>query len=99
MPEATAASVMCQTVFDGDTTTLRRLLKAEIPVDAGDYDKRCAVHIACSEGNLVALKVLVEHGADLLVRDRWENTAIDEAKRAKAEHVVEYLKSVISTSG
>ena len=65
-------------VLDGDTVALRRLLKANINVDAADYDKRCAVHIACAEGNLVALKVLVEAGADLTVLDRWNNTGMDE---------------------
>ena len=94
MAEHEAASVMCQTVFDGDTVALKRLLKARINVDAADYDKRCAVHIACAEGNLVALKVLVEDGADLWVRDRWNNTGMDEAKAVKAEHVVDYLNSL-----
>ena len=90
---------MCQTVFDGDTTALRRLLKAKVNVNAADYDKRSAVHIACSEGNLVALKVLVEGGADLTLRDRWNNTAMDEAKASKAEHIVEYLNSLSNASG
>jgi CRP-like cAMP-binding protein len=35
-----AAGRMCQAVFDGDMVTLRRLLKAKINPDAGDYDKR-----------------------------------------------------------
>ena len=98
MEEATAASVLCQTVFNGDTLLLKRLLKAKIQVNAGDYDRRTAVHIAAAEGNLVALKVLVEGGADLSVKDRWYNTAMDEAKSNNSEQIVQYLKSVQSTN-
>ena len=52
MDESKAASTLCQAVFDGDTLTLRRLLQAGIQVNAGDYDKRTAVHIAAAEGNV-----------------------------------------------
>ena len=94
MGESTAASVLCQTVFDGDTVLLKRLVRAGIDINAGDYDKRSAVHISAAEGNLVALKVLVDGGANLQVKDRWNNTAMDEARNNKAEQIVEYLKSV-----
>jgi CRP-like cAMP-binding protein len=95
LDEFQAASVLCKSVFDGDTMKLRRLLKAKIQVNAGDYDKRAAVHIAAAEGNLVALKVLVEFGADLSMQDRWGSTALDEAKRVRAQHVMDFLESQI----
>jgi ankyrin repeat protein len=40
MEESLEASVLCQAVFDGDNTLLRRLLRAGINADAADYDKR-----------------------------------------------------------
>jgi Ankyrin repeats (many copies) len=46
LPESLAASILCQAVFDGDIVLLQRLLKAGIPVNASDYDKRSASHIA-----------------------------------------------------
>lgn len=92
--EGQAASRLCQTVFDGDMLTLRRLLRAKIQVNAGDYDKRTAAHIAAAEGNLPAIKVLVEFGADLTLEDRWGNTIHDEAKRANAGKLAEYLQSL-----
>ena len=99
LPEATAASILCQMVFDGDTKALKRLVKANIQVDAGDYDKRTATHIAAAEGNLVALKVLVEDGgASVSVRDRWNNTPMDEAKKNKAENVVQFLSALQQSS-
>jgi len=91
MEESLAASVLCQAVFDGDTTLLKRLLRAGIKVDAADYDKRTAAHIAAAEGNVAAIKVLADHGADLTLKDRWMNTVQDEARRSNARALLEYL--------
>jgi len=98
MKEPVAASLICQTVFDGDTLLLSRLLRANIQVNAADYDGRTAAHIAASEVNLVALKTLVKHGADLSLRDRWENTPMDDAIKVKASRIIEYLESVEQTT-
>jgi ankyrin repeat protein len=92
MSESLAASTLCQLVFDGDALTLRRLLRAHIPVDAADYDRRTAAHIAAAEGNLVAFKLLVEFGCDLTVKDRWNNSIEDEAKKAESgSKLLEFL--------
>jgi len=94
MSEGKSASTLCQAVFDGDVLTLRRLLRAKINPDAGDYDKRTAAHIAAAEGNTAAMKVLVEFGANLEVRDRWNNSLMDEANSVKAGNLIAYLKSL-----
>jgi ankyrin repeat protein len=51
LPESLAASILCQAVFDGDIVLLQRLLRAGIPVNASDYDKRSASHIAVSSSS------------------------------------------------
>jgi ankyrin repeat protein len=94
MPEETAATTLCQCVFNGDLLFLKRLCKAGIDINAGDYDRRRAVHIAASEGNLAAVRVLAECGADLTVLDRWDNSIEDEAKRANAVRLLVYLESL-----
>ena len=92
MNESLAASTLCQLVFDGDALTLRRLLRANINVNAADYDRRTPAHIAAAEGNLVAFKLLVEFGCDLTVKDRWNNSIEDEAKKAAdGAKFLEYL--------
>jgi CRP-like cAMP-binding protein len=93
LAEDAAATKLCQCVFDGDIMMLSRLCKAGINVDAGDYDRRRALHIAASEGNMAAVRVLVEFGADLSVKDRWNQTVETEAKNAKATKILEYLES------
>jgi len=97
MSEETAATTLCQCVFNGDLLMLKRLCKAGININAGDYDRRRAVHIAASEGNLAAVRVLSECGADLTVRDRWNNSIEDEATRANAVRLLEFLESVTKT--
>ncbi|KAL7543823.1 hypothetical protein ACHAWF_007462 [Thalassiosira exigua] len=94
MTDHLAASILCQAVFDGDILLIKRLLKAQIQVNAGDYDKRTASHIAASEGNVAAVRILVEAGADLSLEDRWGNTIRSEAERAKSGKVLEYLNSL-----
>jgi ankyrin repeat protein len=91
MENTLAASTLCQTVYDNDLLTLRRLLRAGMPVNASDYDNRTAAHIAAAEGNLEALKALVEFGANLSLKDRWNTTLDDEAQRSNIKELLEYL--------
>ena len=94
MDEGLAASTLCQAVYNGDIPLLKRLLHAQIQVDAADYDERTASMIAAVEGNVAALKVLVEAGADLTLKDRWGNTIRSEAENAKSSQVLKYLDSL-----
>ena len=59
-------------------------MKVKIQVNACDYDKRTAAHIAVSEGNAVVFKVLVGawSWADFMLKDRWGNTIRSEAEKA-----------------
>ena len=89
-----AASVLCQAVFDGDTPFLERLLRANIQINASDYDKRTSAHIAAAEGNVAALRLLVELGADLTLEDRWKNTVRDEAEKANSGKLTEFMTTI-----
>lgn len=97
MKESLAASVLCQAVFDGDILFLKRLLRANIQINASDYDKRTSAHIAAAEGNVAALRVLFEHGADITLGDRWKNTVRDEAEKANSGKLTEYLTTIEAT--
>eukprot|EP00804_Cyclotella_cryptica_P028611 CCRYP_020608-RA/>CCRYP_020608-RA protein AED:0.26 eAED:0.17 QI:0/-1/0/1/-1/1/1/0/154 len=90
MPDSQAASVLCQAVFDGDILLIKRLLKAGININAVDYDKRTASHIAAAEGNVAAIRI-AERGADLSAADRWRNTVRDEAAMCNSHRLIEFL--------
>jgi ankyrin repeat protein len=98
MSESLAASVLCQAVFDGDIVLLKRLLHAGIQVNAADYDKRTAAHIAAAEGNVAAIRILSANGADLSLKDRWKNTAGNEAKRSKGSISKEFQRTLSSSA-
>ena len=66
-----------------------------VPVHAGDYDSRTALHLAAAEGSLDAVKYLVFHGHPLYVRDRWGATPLDEAKREKRDSVNVFLTELM----
>ena len=94
LSEILSASTLCRIVYDGDNALLQRFIKAKIQVNAADYDKRTAAHIAASQGNLAALKLLVEAGADSSLKDQWGNGVRSEAEMSKSGKVLEYLDSL-----
>ena len=65
----------------------------------GDYDARTALHLACSEGRLQVVKYFIESGffREILVKDRWNNTPLDDAIRIKNQAIVNYLNSKLKT--
>jgi ankyrin repeat protein len=69
-----AASDACKLIYPSPTPRLpsrSRLITAGADANATDYDQRTALHIAAADGNLSAVKVLVEQGkARTYVKDR-----------------------------
>lgn len=61
-----------------------------------NYDSRTALHIACNYGHFEIVKYLVSHGASVLVKDRFGNNPLDEAKNAGFDKIVEYLGNFIN---
>ena len=78
--------------FENNVEGVRTLVAKGVPVHAGDYDSRTALHLAAAEGCLEVVEYLVTHGHPLFVRDRWGATPLDEAKREKRKSVINYLK-------
>ena len=76
---------------ENNVDNIRHLVAKGVPVNAGDYDLRTALHLASAEGSLEAVEYLVTHGHPLNVRDRWGATPLDEAKREKRKSVVDFL--------
>ena len=54
----------------------------------GDYDARCALHLAASEGILAVVEMLIDElCASVNPRDRWGNTPLDDAIRSGHDKV------------
>ena len=67
------------------------LVFAKGDVNASDYDKRCAVHLAASEGNLQIVETLLSAGANVNARDRWGGTPLRDAVREGHVKVAKFL--------
>ncbi|TSK28085.1 Protein NEDD1 [Bagarius yarrelli] len=66
--------------YRGDLHSLRRYFLSGADLNAVDYDGRSALHVAASEGRLEVLKFLMESTeANCTLKDRWGNTALQEA--------------------
>ena len=77
----------------GSVLGVRRLVASGVPVDATDYDGRTALHLAASCGQIDVASYLITHGHSLWVRDRWNSTPLDEAKRHKHERMIHFLNN------
>lgn len=76
-----AGQELCQAAFSGQNTYLNNLISlCGLSPDCSDYDKRTALMLACTEGNMDAAVTLVQVHADPNITDRWGHTALHEAR-------------------
>lgn len=70
---------------------------AIINITRGDYDKRTALHLACTEGHYQVAEYLLRKGffEDVQVIDRWNNTPLDDAQSNGFTHIVALLQEYI----
>ncbi|MDC0254971.1 glutaminase, partial [Bacteriovoracales bacterium] len=73
----------------GSLKQIGRLRALNVDLNQGDYDGRTALHVAIAEGHLNIVRYLLSHGADFSKKDRWGNTAYDEALRLKKKNILE----------
>jgi len=77
----------------GDQGATHRLLVRGFDQDAGDYDRRTALHLAAAEGREQVVKYLIENGAAVNPKDRWNGTPLDDAVRHDHQSVRDLLES------
>lgn len=54
----------------------------------GDYDGRTGLHVAAAEGQLAAVTLLLEQGADPTLKDRFGFTPVDDARRTRRNDLI-----------
>jgi len=79
--ETRATSELCASTRKGDLENVVMLLEAGCPVNAEDYDKRTALHLACSDGNLKMVNELFNYNPKIDCQDRWGGTPLGDAVR------------------
>ena len=63
-----------------------------VDINAGDYDKRTALHVAASQGHTHVVEFLCLKGANVNIEDKMGTRPIDDAMRFKHDACVEILK-------
>lgn len=96
MDEVEIAYMLCEAVYENDIVYIRRLIRANINVNASDYDKRTALHVAACQGSTSIFKILVKHGADVTACDRWNHSILDEAARHNASQILKIISDLKS---
>ena len=79
--EVDASAELCELAKEGALEKMRVMLTCGVPINAADYDKRTALHLAASVGNLPIVKALLESGANANAKDRWGGTPTRDAVR------------------
>ena len=77
---------------NGDLSSLQRLEARGVDLNAGDYDRRTALHLAASEGQFNAVRYLLERGVTPAPEDRWGGTSLDDAIREHHHEVAALLR-------
>jgi len=75
------------------------LLESGVNVNACDYDRRTALHVACSDGSANVVQVLIEEGADINAKDRFHHTPLDDAVSNGHGEIAERLRYLQASHG
>ncbi|CAE7573135.1 SKOR, partial [Symbiodinium sp. CCMP2456] len=78
-----AAGWLCDAASAGNILKLQQLIENSVDVNISDYDARTALHLAATEGQLLAVSFLISSArAFTSPQDRWRSTPLQDAVRA-----------------
>jgi len=76
---------------------LKLLLQAGAPINLKGINDWTPAHMAAAKDDIDALRILVQHGADLSIRTEIDDyaTPLEEARNLRKMNAVRYLESVV----
>ncbi|XP_068687483.1 ankyrin repeat domain-containing protein 54-like isoform X2 [Montipora foliosa] len=81
--------VVCEK--NGDEELMQMLLKRGARTNLGDAFCFTPLHLAAERGNLQAVKTLVKHGAEIMMKNKSDETPLAMARKKKHNSVVTFL--------
>lgn len=71
-----AGGCLCAAIAKGDSDFIKRILSFGIDPNSKDYDHRTPLHVAASEGLYFMAELLLEAGASVFSKDRYNQIEI-----------------------
>jgi len=87
--ESRSSAELCDLAKAGNLERIKQLALCGVDLNSADYDQRCSLHIAASEGHKhIVEDFLARPEVVFTVTDRWGGTPVDDARRHGHAHVV-----------
>ncbi len=83
---------LCWAASEGDLFEIQTLLAKGVDINATNYDKRTALHLAAAEGHTKIVRYLLHKKANVNLRDRWGHTPLAEALREGHTEIARILR-------
>ena len=90
---------LCQFAADGDSAAVERLLTRGVDPNSLDYDERTPLHLACLNGHINVVSVLLQFNAKTKLTDESGLTPLDLAMKEKRDDISELLNAAGSCRG
>ena len=75
-----SAALVIEAASEGEADKLARILRDnQGDPNASDYDSRTALHLACANGHLKVVELLLACKASINAKDRWDGTPLEDA--------------------
>ncbi|XP_042068395.1 integrin-linked protein kinase 1-like isoform X1 [Salvia splendens] len=78
---------------EGDLEGIQELLDSGTAVNFRDIDNRSALHVAACQGRTNVVDLLLRHGAEVDVEDRWGSTPLADAIYYKNNDIIKLLEA------
>ncbi len=79
----------------GDLDEMLLLESEGVNPNIADYDGRTPLHLAACEGQVEVVKHLIEKKVNLLPKDRWGNTPLDDANKIDHKEIIKLLEQAL----
>eukprot|EP00004_Rigifila_ramosa_P011933 TRINITY_DN255_c0_g1_i1.p1 TRINITY_DN255_c0_g1~~TRINITY_DN255_c0_g1_i1.p1 ORF type:complete len:1315 (+),score=323.10 TRINITY_DN255_c0_g1_i1:52-3996(+) len=87
-----SAAMITHLAGEGQVEALRKILQKGGSPNAVSHDNRSALHLACQNGRIETVRLLVEFGANPNVEDRWGITPLAESIRSRHTDISNFLR-------
>eukprot|EP00261_Vitis_vinifera_P031076 XP_019072319.1 PREDICTED: potassium channel KOR2 isoform X2 [Vitis vinifera] len=83
---------LCKAVMGSNIDLLKRLLENGVDPNSRNYDLRTPLHFAAAEGLHLVANILIKFGADVLSKDRYRRTPLDEGRACGSKPLIKILE-------